>query len=47
VAVIGGAKISDKIEILQRFLDIADVVAVGGAMANTFFARHRAQSRQK
>lgn len=36
VAVIGGAKISDKIEILQRFLDIADVVAVGGAMANTF-----------
>lgn len=36
VAVIGGAKIADKIEILQRFLDIADVVAVGGAMANTF-----------
>lgn len=36
VAVIGGAKISDKIEVLQRFLDIADVVIVGGAMANTF-----------
>ncbi len=36
VAVIGGAKITDKIEILQRFIDIADVVAVGGAMANTF-----------
>ncbi len=36
VAVIGGAKIADKIEILQRFIDIADVVAVGGAMANTF-----------
>lgn len=36
VAVIGGAKISDKIEILERFVDIADVVAVGGAMANTF-----------
>lgn len=36
VAVIGGAKISDKIEVLQRFIDIADVVAVGGAMANTF-----------
>jgi 3-phosphoglycerate kinase len=36
VAVIGGAKISDKIEILKRFIDIADVVAVGGAMANTF-----------
>jgi 3-phosphoglycerate kinase len=36
VAVIGGAKISDKIEVLKRFIDIADIVAVGGAMANTF-----------
>ncbi len=36
VTVIGGAKISDKIEVLQRFIAIADVVAVGGAMANTF-----------
>lgn len=36
VAVIGGAKISGKIEILNKFIDIADVVAVGGAMANTF-----------
>jgi phosphoglycerate kinase len=36
MAVIGGAKISDKIEILNRFIDIADFVAVGGAMANTF-----------
>jgi phosphoglycerate kinase len=33
---VGGAKISDKIDILNRFIDIADVVAVGGAMANTF-----------
>jgi len=36
VAVIGGAKIADKIDVLKRFIDIADVVAVGGAMANTF-----------
>ncbi len=36
MAVIGGAKIADKIEILKRFIDLADVVAVGGAMANTF-----------
>lgn len=36
VAVIGGAKIADKIEIINRFIDIADMVAVGGAMANTF-----------
>ena len=38
MAVIGGAKISDKIDVLHRFIDIADVVAVGGAMANTFLA---------
>lgn len=36
VAVIGGAKISDKIDVINRFIDIADVVVVGGAMANTF-----------
>jgi len=36
VAVIGGAKISDKIAILNRLIDIADVVAVAGAMANNF-----------
>lgn len=38
MAIIGGAKIADKIEILQRFIEIADFVAVGGAMANTFLA---------
>jgi phosphoglycerate kinase len=36
VAVIGGAKIVDKISIINRFVDIADMVVVGGAMANTF-----------
>jgi len=36
MALVGGAKISDKIDMLRRFMDIADVVAVGGAMANTF-----------
>lgn len=36
MAVVGGAKISDKIDVLHKFIDIADVVAVGGAMANTF-----------
>lgn len=36
MAIIGGAKISDKIEVLERFIDIADFVAVGGGMANTF-----------
>lgn len=36
MAIIGGSKISDKIRILERFVEIADFVAVGGAMANTF-----------
>lgn len=32
----GGAKISDKIDLLNGFLDRADALLVGGAMANTF-----------
>lgn len=36
MAVIGGSKIEDKIDILYNLIDIADFVAVGGAMANTF-----------
>lgn len=36
MAIIGGAKISDKLDILNRLIDLADIVAVGGAMANTF-----------
>lgn len=34
--VIGGAKISDKIELLDIFIERADYIAVVGAMANTF-----------
>lgn len=36
VAILGGAKIGDKIKIIERFIDIADQIAIGGAMANTF-----------
>jgi len=36
LAIIGGAKISDKIDILNRLIDIADILVIGGAMANTF-----------
>lgn len=36
MAIIGGAKIADKIDILYKFIELADVVVVGGAMANTF-----------
>lgn len=36
VAIIGGAKVSTKIEILDNLLKKVDVLAIGGAMANTF-----------
>jgi phosphoglycerate kinase len=36
VAVMGGAKVSDKIALVQRFVEVADTVIIGGAMANTF-----------
>jgi phosphoglycerate kinase len=36
VAVVGGAKVADKIAVIDRFLDVADVVVVGGAMCFPF-----------
>jgi 3-phosphoglycerate kinase len=36
MAIIGGAKISDKINVIEKFIEIADFIAIGGAMANTF-----------
>lgn len=38
VAVMGGAKVSDKIALVRRFVEVADTVIIGGAMANTFLA---------
>ena len=38
VAVMGGAKVSDKIQVVDELVDKADTVLIGGAMANTFFA---------
>jgi phosphoglycerate kinase len=38
VAVIGGAKVSDKIGLLESLLGRVSVVCLGGAMANTFLA---------
>jgi phosphoglycerate kinase len=38
VAVVGGAKVTDKIGVLDRFLELADSVLIGGAMCFPFFA---------
>ena len=38
VAVLGGAKVADKIGVVRRFLEIADSVLIGGAMAFPFLA---------
>ncbi len=38
VAILGGAKISDKIGVIKNLLGKADKVLIGGGMANTFFA---------
>ena len=37
VAVLGGAKISGKIDVIQNLLPKVDRILIGGAMANTFF----------
>jgi len=37
VVVLGGAKVSDKIGVLDRFLSVADEVLIGGAMCFSFF----------
>jgi len=38
VAVLGGAKISDKLGVVEALLDVVDSLVIGGAMAFTFFA---------
>jgi len=43
VVVLGGAKVTDKIALIERFLDAADAILIGGAMCFSFF---RAQDKE-
>jgi phosphoglycerate kinase len=37
VVILGGSKVSDKIGVIDRFLDVADQILIGGAMCFSFF----------
>ena len=37
VVVLGGAKVSDKVGVIDRFLEVADQILIGGAMCFSFF----------
>jgi phosphoglycerate kinase len=38
VAIVGGAKVADKIAVIDRFLELADTIVIGGAMCFPFLA---------
>lgn len=37
VAIFGGAKVSDKLKLIEQFMDFADTIVIGGGMSYTFF----------
>ncbi len=38
MAIVGGAKVADKIAVIDRFLELADTIVIGGAMCFPFLA---------
>ena len=46
VSILGGAKVSDKIEVIQNLMKVVDKLLIGGAMAYTFL-RARGESTGK
>ena len=44
---LGGAKVSDKIAVIERFLEVADAILIGGAMCFPFFAAQGTRSGRR
>ena len=43
VAILGGAKVADKLNVISNLLEKCDTLIIGGGMAYTFLKAHRAR----